>query len=247
MSFNENNKIKFIVFASLVTLIFIIVGIFMFSKLECKSKDKLDIGKDIKSAKQAKINGNNGALQMKVIGNEKREKELEKFQDKYKENPETNQNNVNASKERRTSNGEFYIDNSGDLYSNNIVSLDDRFRIENRLKDAANDMENVYSETLAFNKDDNKLKQYLSEGDNKSRFSYLYGISDQNNLKNFISKLGFLESSKINYGILSNIKKVDDNNITFEFRIITKDNINQIFNVSINFANERAILNIKVA
>lgn len=247
MRFNKNNKTKFIVIVSIITSIFAIIGMFMFFKLVYNNKDKFNIKKDIKTAKKAQLNTSNQSLQIKVVGNEKKENELKKFADKYKEEYITNKNSVNSTPESSAENGEFYIDNAGELYTQNITTLDDRFRIENRLKEAANDMKNVYSETISFNNDTNKLEEYLSKGDNKSRFSYLYGISDENTLKLFICKLTFLKDSKVDCGVLSNIKKVDNNNITFQFQIKTKEGTSQSFNVSINFTDERAILNIKIS
>lgn len=247
MRFNKNNKTKFIVIVSIITLIFAIIGMFMFFKLVYNNKDKFNIKKDIKTAKKAQLNTSNQSLQIKVVGNEKKENELKKFADKYKEDYITNKNSVNSTPESSAENGEFYIDNAGELYTQNITTLDDRFRIENRLKEAANDMKNVYSETISFNNDTDKLEEYLSKGDNKSRFSYLYGISDENTLKLFICKLTFLKDSKVDCGVLSNIKKVDNNNITFQFQIKTNEGTSQNFNVSINFADERAILNIKIS
>lgn len=247
MRFNKNNKTKFIVIVSIITSIFAIIGMFMFFKLVYNNKDKFNIKKDIKTAKKAQLNTSNQSLQIKVVGNEKKENELKKFADKYKEDYITNKNSVNSTPESSAENGEFYIDNAGELYTQNITTLDDRFRIENRLKEAANDMKNVYYETISFNNDTDKLEEYLSKGDNKSRFSYLYGISDENTLKLFICKLTFLKDSKVDCGVLSNIKKVDDNNITFQFQIKTKEGTSQNFNISINFADERAILNIKIS
>lgn len=244
--FNRSNKIKFIIIASIVTLIFIITGIFMFSKFAYTNKDKLNVKKNIKSAQKLNMDKSNKALEIKVANNDKREKKLKEFQDKYKDNGSIGCT-ANSDTERRTKNGEFYIDNAaGDFYSENITDLDDSNRIEDRLKEAANDMENVYSETISFKDDDEELNEYLSKGDNKSRFSYLYGISNKDNLKSFISKLSFLQNSKVKYGILENIKKVDDNNITFEFQVKTDNGASQVFNVSINFQDERAILNIKL-
>ncbi|MFL0251521.1 hypothetical protein ACJDT4_13955 [Clostridium neuense] len=245
--FNKNNKIKFIVVISAVTLIFIITGILMFSKLAYSNKDKLNVKKAIKTAKQEKQDNANKALEIKVVGDEKREKKLKEFADEYKGNNNYDKNSINSTPERRTQNGEFYVDNAGDLYSEKLVDIDDMGRIEDRLKDAANDMGKVYSETSSFNNDADKLNAYLSKGDNKSRFSYLYGIGNSNDLKNFVSKLSFLKNNKVEVGILSNIKKVDDNNITFQFQIKTKNATSQSFNVSINFADERAILNMKIS
>lgn len=244
---NKNNKIKFIVVISAVTLIFIITGIFMFSKLAYSNKDKLNVKKAIKTAKQEKQDNANKALEIKVVGDEKREKKLKEFADEYKDNNNYDKNSINSTQERRTQNGEFYVDNAGDLYSEKLVDIDDMGRIEDRLKDAANDMGKVYSEISSFNNDGDKLNAYLSKGDNKSRFSYLYGIGNSNDLKNFVSKLSFLKNNKVEVGILSNIKKVDDNNITFQFQIKTKNAASQSFNVSINFADERAILNMKIS
>lgn len=244
--FNKNNKVKFIVITSIVTLIFIITGIFMFSKLAYNNKDKLNVKKAIKIAKQEKQNKANKALEIKVVGDEKREKKLKEFADKYNDNNNYDKSSVNSTPERRTKSGEFYVDNAGDLYSEKLVDIDDMARIEDRLKDAANDMSKVYSETSSFSNDADKVNAYLSKGDNKSRFSYLYGISSTDALKSFISKLTFLKDSKVDVGILNNIKKVDDNNINFEFQIKTKNSTSQMFNVSINFADERAILNIRI-
>lgn len=247
MNFNKNNKVKFIVIVSIITLIFIITGVFMFSKLAYSNKDKLNVKKAIKTAKQEKQNKANKTLEIKVVGDENGEKKLNEFADKYKDNNNYNKNTVNTSKECRTKNGEFYIDNVSELYKQKIVSIDERFWIEDRLKEAANDMSNVYFEASSFQNYDQRLNAYLSKGDNKSRFSYLYGITSTNDLKSFVSKLSFLKDSKVQYGILEKIKKVDDNNINFEFQIKTKNSTSQIFNVSINLADERAILNIKIS
>lgn len=120
----------------------------------------------------------------------KKEQKLKEFANKYQDSS-YDKNTVNSTPERRTANGEFYVDNAGDLYSEKLVNIDDMERIEDRLKEAANDMKNVYTETISFNKDADKLSEYLSKGDNKSRFSYEYGINDVNDLKLFISKLTF--------------------------------------------------------
>lgn len=246
MIINKNSKVKFIVITSVVTLIFIIVGIFMFSKLAYNNKDKLNVKKAIKTAKQKKQDNANKALEIKVVGNEKREKKLKEFADKYKDN-NYDKSSVNSTSEIRSNNGEFYIDNASDLYTQNVTSLDDRFRIEDRLKEATNDMVKVYSETDSFKEDGEKLNEYLSQGDNKARFSCLYGISNTNELKSFIWKLVFLKDSKVKYGILENIKKVDDNNINVQFEVKTNNGTSQTFNVYINFADERAILNIRIS
>lgn len=245
--FNRNNKIKFIIISSMVTLILVISGMFMLSKLAYNNKDKLNVKKAIKTAKHEKQNKANKALEIKVVGDEKREKKLKEFADKYKDSNNYNKNTVNTSKECRTKNGEFYIDNVSELYKQKIVSIDEMFWIEDKLKEAANDMSNVYFETSSFQDDDQKLNAYLLKRDNKSRFSYLYGITSTNDLKSFVSKLAFLKDSKVDVGILNNIKKVDDNNINFEFQIRTKNNTSEMFNVSINFADERAILDIKIS
>jgi|GEM_PF-3452756 len=247
MRFNKNNKIKFVVITSVVTLIFVLTGIFMFSKFAYRNKDKLNVKKNIKSAEKLKQDNANKALEIKVVRDEKREKKLKEFADKYNDKNNYYKSSINSTPERRTKNGEFYVDNAGDLYSEKLVDIDDMGRIEDRLKDAANDMKNVYSETSSFNNEADKLNAYLLKGDNKSRFSYLYGITSTNDLKSFISKLSFLNNSKVKYGILENIKKVDDNNINFEFQIKTKNGTSQNFNVSINFADERAILNVKIS
>lgn len=247
MRFNRNTKVKFIVITGIITLFFIITGIFMFSKLAYNNKDKLNVRKDIKTAKKEKQNNANKALEIKVVGDEKREKKLKEFADKYKDNTNYNKSAVNSTPERRTRNGEFYVDNIGDLYSEKLVDIDDMGRIEDRLKEAANDMNKVYSEASSFKEDGKKLNEYLSQGDNKSRFSYLYGISNTNELKSFISKLVFLKDSKVKYGILENIKKVDDNNINAQFEVKTSNGTSQTFNVYINFADERAILNIRIS
>ncbi|MCD2345110.1 hypothetical protein [Clostridium guangxiense] len=247
MNFNKNNKVKFIVMISIITLIFIIIGIFMFSKFAYRSKDKLDVKKNIKTVKQEKQNQDNKVLEIKVVGNDQREKKLKEFADKYKDHGNSGCT-VNSSAERRTQNGEFYIDNAaGDFYSKNITNLDDSNRIEDRLKEAANDMKNVYNETNSFKDDAQRLNSYLSKGDNKSRFCYLYGISSINDLKDFVSKLFFLKDSRVKYGVLQNIKKIDNNNINFQFQVKTNNNTSQTFNVDVNFADERAILNIRIS
>ena len=247
MNFNKNNKVKFIVITSIITLIFIIIGIFMFSKLAYNNKDKLNVKKDINAVKQEKQDSANKALEIKIVRDEKREKKLKEFADKYKDSNSYDKSSVNSTPERRTQNGEFYVDNAGDLYSEKLVDIDDMGRIEDRLKEAANDMKNVYNETNSFKDDAQRLNSYLSKGDNKSRFSYLYGISSINDLKDFVSKLFFLKDSRVKYGVLQNIKKIDNNNINFQFQVKTNNNTSQTFNVDVNFADERAILNIRIS
>lgn len=245
--FNRNNKEKFIIVMSIITLIFIITGIFMFSKLAYNNKDKLNVKKAIKTAKHEKQDNANKSLEIKVVGDKKREEKLKEFADKYHDSNSYDKSSVNSTPERRTQNGEFYVDNVGDLYSQKLVDIDDMRRIEDRLKEAANDMSKVYSETSSFNNDADKVNAYLSKGDNKSKFSYLYGIRSTDDLKSFVSKLSFLKDSKVDVGILNNIKKVDDSNINFQFQIKTKNSTSENFNVSINFVDERAILNIRIS
>lgn len=243
--FNKRNKMRFIVVSASITAVLAIVGGFMLWNLAYKNKDKLNIKNDVSEAKRSDQKLKNDELQIKVVGDEKRDEKLKDFASKYQENANMvyDKNKINSSSEIR-SNG-FYVDNDT-LYSQGIVSIDDKYRIEDRIKAAAEEMKKVYSETISI-KDSSSLEAYLDKGDNKSRFNYLYGISDENALNGFIAKLSFLKNDTISYCRMDNVKKVDDNNISFSINIITKENKSQSFKVSINFEDERATLNIKIS
>lgn len=74
MRFNKGNKVKFIVITSIITLLFIITGVFMLSKLAYNNKGKLNVKKDMKEARKLKQDEDNKALEIKVVGDEKRTK-----------------------------------------------------------------------------------------------------------------------------------------------------------------------------
>lgn len=244
----KKNKVAVIVIISIIALISLIAAGAMFYKFAYKNKDNLNIPKKIKTETNNKNITSGKKAQQEAKEKVDRQQKLENFANKYKDNNSFDKSLINSTPERNTKNGEFYIDNtSGDFYSKNITDLDDSNRIEDRLKEAASDMKNVYSETISFSDNADKLNSYLSKRDNKSRFSYLYGINSASDLKSFVSRLSFLKNSKVKYGILENIKKVDDNNITFEFKVKADNGTSQTFNVSVNFADKRAILNIRIS
>lgn len=244
----KKNKVTVIVIISIIALISLIVDGAMLYNIAYKNKDNLNIPNKIKTEKSNKNITTGKKVQQEAKEKVDRQEKLENFANKYNANNSCDKNVINSTLERNTKNGEFYIDNTtGDFYSKNITDLDDSNRIEDRLKEAANDMKKVYFETNSFKDDTQKLNEYLLKGDNKSRFSYLYGIGNKDDLKNFVSKLSFFKNSKVKYGILQNIKKADDNNINFQFKVKTNNGTSQIFNVSINFADERAILNVKIS
>lgn len=243
----KKNKLTIIIIISIIMLISVIIASFMFSKMVYNNKNELNVRKRINTIANKKNIESGKKAQQEAKSEVDREQKLKEFADKYNDNNNYNKSAVNSTPESRTKNGEFYVDNAGDLYSEKFVDIDDEGRIEDRLIDAANDMKNVYSETISFSDNADKLNSYLSKGDNKSRFSYLYGISSASDLKSFVSKLSFFKNSKVKYGILENIKKVDDNNITFGFQVKADNGTSQTFNTSINFADERAVLNIRIS
>lgn len=243
----KKNRLTIIIIISIIIVISVMTAGLMFSKMVYNNKNELNVKKRINTIANKKNIEDGKKAQQEAKSEIDREQKLKDFADKYKDNSNYNKSFVNSTPERRTKNGEFYVDNAGDLYSEKIVDIDDMGRIEDRLKEAANDMKTVYSEANSFEDDYENLNGYFSKGDNKSRFNYLYGISSTNDLKSFVSKLAFLKDSKVKYGILENIKKVDDSNINFQFEVKANNSTSQMFNVSINFADERAILNIRIS
>ena len=242
-----NRKLKFIIAGSAITALFIGAAVFLIFKFTYSGNHELNPKKNI----QAKIKGaksNDEKYKENKINVEVRKEN--KNADKLKKFQSDDSNNVNGganTSSERQSNGSFYIDNINDLYNNKFVSLDEMFSVEKRLKEAADDMPELYKETLSIKNNEGALKKYTAKGDNKDRFNYLYGVEDINSIKTLINKLSFIkDNSKLTHGVISNITKQDDNHIGFNINMYSSDNKEQTFNVTLEFKSNRAVLNIKI-
>lgn len=242
-----NRKLKFIIAGSAITALFIGIAVFLIFKFTCSGSHELNPKKNIqakiKGAKSNAEDAKENKINVEVRKENKNADKLKKFQS-------DDSNNVNEQANtscERQSNGSFYIDNINDLYNNKFLSLDEMFWVQKRLKEAADDMPKLYKETLRIKNNDSALKKYMGKGDNKDRLNYLYGVEDVNCLKSLINKLSFMKNnSKLTHGDISNITKQDDNHIGFNINLYSSDNEEQIFNVTLEFKSNRAVLNIKI-
>ncbi|PJI06584.1 MULTISPECIES: hypothetical protein [Clostridium] len=242
-----NRKLKFIIAGSVVTALFIGMAVFLICKLTYSDNYELNPKKNIQAkVRNTKYNAEDekeNKINVEVRKENKNADKLKKFQS-------DDSNNVNEQANtscERQSDGNFYIDNINDLYNNKLVSLDEMFWVQKRLKEAANDMPKFYKETLSIKNNDRALKKYMLKGDNKDRLNYLYGAENVNSIKTLINKLSFIkDNSKLTHGAISNITKQDDNHIGFNISIYSSDNKEQTFNVTLEFKSDRAVLNIKI-
>ncbi|URZ05891.1 hypothetical protein [Clostridium felsineum] len=240
-----NKKLKFIIVGSSITALFIGVGVFLVFKFVYVGSHDINPKKDmqtkVKSAKSNIEDGKEKKVNIEIKRENKNENKLKKFESK-------DDNNVNVganTSDERKSNGSFYIDNINDLYNNKIVSLDEMFLIEKRLKEAVEDMPKLYKETLNIKNDDKTLNKYILK--NKDRLDYLYGVDDISSLKILINKLSFIKSDvELKHGVISNITKQDYEHINFIIGIYSRDNKEQILNVTLEFKSDRAVLSIKM-
>ncbi|PJI10018.1 MULTISPECIES: hypothetical protein [Clostridium] len=242
-----SRKLKFIIAGSVITALFIGAAIFLMIKFTCRDNYELNPKKNIqakiKGVKSNDENAKENKINVEVGKENKNAEKLEKFESDDGNNVKEQ---ANTSCERQ-SNGSFYIDNISDFYNNKLVSMDEMFWVQKRLKEAANDMPKLYKETLSIKNNDGALKKYMLKGTNKDRFNYLYGVEDVNSIKTLINKLSFIkDNSKLTHGVISNIIKQDDNHIGFNMNVYSSDNKEQIFNVKLEFKSDRAVLNIKI-
>ncbi|URZ15422.1 hypothetical protein [Clostridium felsineum] len=240
-----NRKLKFIIIISIITALFMGLGVFLFLKFVYVDNHTINPKKDIqtkvKSAKSNIEDGKEKRVNIEIKRESKKNDKLKKFESKDDNNVNVGANTSNE----RKSNGSFYVDNINDLYDDKLVSLDEMFLIEKRLKEAVEDMPKLHRETLNIKNNGKALSKYILK--NKDRIDYLYGIDDVNSLRALINKLSVGgDNSKSRYGVIDNLNKQDDNNLRFILNVHLNENKCQAFNINLEFKHNRAILNIKI-
>lgn len=239
-----DRKLKFILVSTLIFIVFVGTGVFMLSKFAYKNKGitgKLNVKKNVSTAinngKEKKINAD-----MKL--EDDRQEKLKKFTAEGNNTSSVSGcSNVNTSQERAAADGDIDFVNISDLYDKQIVSLDDMFRIEDRLKSSLKDMNTTYSAVMPLVNNNNELNAYISDKDNRSRISYNYGICTTSYLKTIIPKLAFANNDIIETATIDNIAKKDNNNISFNLNVKTKNNKSHMFSITVNFQNDKKVLN----
>ncbi|MCR3759364.1 DUF2570 domain-containing protein [Clostridium felsineum] len=240
-----NRKLKFIIVGSSITALFMGLGAFLFFEFfyvdSHEVNPKKTIQTKIQDAKSNIEDGKENKINVEIKRENKNNDKLKKFESNDDNNVDLK---ANTSCERK-SNGEFYIDNINDLYNSRLVSLDEMFLIEKRLKEAVEDMPKLYKETKGIKSSGKDLKKYIDS--NRDRLYYLYGIEDVNSLRTLFNKINFIKDNyKLIHGSISNVSKQDDDHINFTIGIYSRDNEEQKFNVTLEFKNNRAVLNINI-
>ncbi|URZ16328.1 hypothetical protein [Clostridium felsineum] len=227
-----DRKLKLIIVGSIITAAFIFVCIFLVSNFIYKNRDNLNPRKSIElKGKNVEIEKEN-RVNIEIRRENKNTCKLKKFQsdDSNNVNMETNIYN------ERRSNGDFYIDNINDLYNFKLVTLDEMFLIEKRVKEATTDMPRLYKETSNIKNDDKALSSYIRK--NKCRLNYLYGIEKQENLKKLILKFELFDNNKkIKYGIINNMEKHENRFIEFYMSLYYSSNSEQSFKIKVDLVN----------
>ncbi|AAK80003.1 hypothetical protein BJV85_001833 [Clostridium acetobutylicum] len=240
-----HGKLKVVILASVMFSIFLLGTIF--STLEFVSENnndsnpKKNIENPIRKIKLIEKGKKENKIEAQVKEENKNEDRLKNFESKDTNNINTE---ANISKEIRSSGG-FYLDNINDLYNSKLVTLDEMFLIENRIKEISEDMPKLFREAFYIRSNHDALEKYFLKGDNKKRFFYLYGIDKEDKLKIILDKLCFLDNKEvISHGVISHIEGKDAD--SFQFVMDMYSTKEQSFIVNIQFKDKRAVLNINI-